>query len=948
MTPRRFRDIRDAFDAVVQRGGSDREAILEQIRQRDVSLYQEVCRLVAARDNIDGFLERTVTLKGHCEQRRRFPNWLKISIAASFVLYTAVAFYADIRGPELTGIRRQLRPNEIIVETVYPNTPAERAGLRAGERIVSWNGSADFTGLWWHITRSNLKIDNPYGVGVATASGLTRQVTLEYRAKTLHEWWRERAGWWSIAGVLRPWLCLTLAILIAFRCSSQGAGLWAALLLAEAAISFLPSPDGLAAIFRGLPLPISILALAVKASGPLAVGAMPTFCVNFPRPLQLPRGAWLLIWSGVAYLLVLTTVEQYATVYFPHFVTRLPASLFDQLSVAFIASAIVGLLLLANNYRWLRDPGERRRVRLVTSGFAFAVLAVIPGFLSAAATAPIREAARLLVSWRVSAVLDVMSLLMPVLFAYALLRHRLFDVHVIVRQSLRYAAARGVLISAVPLLAALLVLDVLRQSDRPSQAVLVERSSLYVTLAVCAAAAHWKQRTWLEALDRRFFRERYDANRLLRRVAEEVRRAASFPEAAQSTVAHIEAAVHPAFASVLIRGPDEPFFHEIASAPVPSALRIRADSKVVGIIRVLGKPLEIRLSNNRALARQLPAGEANELRETGLEYIVPVSQHPASTEALIALGQKRSEEPFTEEDESLLVGIASSLALTADRVDPKVIAHRYAVERLLGEGGMGVVYAGTDAVLRRAVAIKVTKSGLLPDSEAAERFHSEARIAASIAHPHVVTIYDFGIMADGIPYLIMELLDGVNLRSHLTSHGRLCEREALDIVRQVGTAINAAHSRNVLHRDLKPENIFLVRSEEGVCAKVLDFGIARALEAGTISSTVTSGVVIGTPAYMAPEQIRGGSPTRAWDIWALAVVTFEMLTGAHPFAPSPAESPHGTTAFEASRKQMAPGWNAFFSKAFDEETCKRPQTVREFLALLDSITAGSSTDASRS
>jgi serine/threonine-protein kinase len=244
-----------------------------------------------------------------------------------------------------------------------------------------------------------------------------------------------------------------------------------------------------------------------------------------------------------------------------------------------------------------------------------------------------------------------------------------------------------------------------------------------------------------------------------------------------------------------------------------------------------------------------------------------------------------------------------------------------------------------DTVLQRPIAIKMTKAGFVPNSEAAARFHAEARIAAGVSHPNVVTIYDFGVMGSGIPYLIMELLSGMDLRTRLKVHGALCERTVLDIVRQVAAAVDAAHSRNVLHRDLKPENIYLIDAQGGVCAKVLDFGIARALETGTsLTATITSGIV-GTPAYMAPEQLGGGPPTRAWDIWALAVVTFEMVTGVHPFGRSAANAADRAVALEANGIDLSAGWKMVFTRALCAENRNRPQNVRDFLQLLDTIAA---------
>ena len=187
----------------------------------------------------------------------------------------------------------------------------------------------------------------------------------------------------------------------------------------------------------------------------------------------------------------------------------------------------------------------------------------------------------------------------------------------------------------------------------------------------------------------------------------------------------------------------------------------------------------------------------------------------------------------------------------------------YEIRAELGRGGMGVVYRAFDPGLRREVALKVLLVSGRVGSEGIERFHREARAAAKLSHPGIVQIHDVG-EADGKPYYTMELLPGRGFDDVLRDPG-LSPREAVDVVRQVATALHYAHERGVLHRDVKPRNIVVIREGGGWIAKLVDFGLAKMVEQelraggeGSGGSTLTrTGEVLGTPVYMSPEQVRG-------------------------------------------------------------------------------------------
>jgi serine/threonine-protein kinase len=207
----------------------------------------------------------------------------------------------------------------------------------------------------------------------------------------------------------------------------------------------------------------------------------------------------------------------------------------------------------------------------------------------------------------------------------------------------------------------------------------------------------------------------------------------------------------------------------------------------------------------------------------------------------------------------------------------------YVVGPCIGEGGMARVYRAEHAGLKRQVALKVMTQGFARDSEGRERFLREARIAAAIKHPNVVNIFDVGV-CQGIPYLVMELLEGEDLEKILLSKGQLDEQTIIDLVVPVVAGLVAVHDAGIVHRDLKPGNIFLARGRnDEIEPKLLDFGISKVSGKDHLKLTAANGSLMGTPFYMAPEAIQGAEMTPLSDQYALGVVLRECATGKNPF-----------------------------------------------------------------
>ncbi|MBI5498947.1 MAG: protein kinase [Deltaproteobacteria bacterium] len=216
----------------------------------------------------------------------------------------------------------------------------------------------------------------------------------------------------------------------------------------------------------------------------------------------------------------------------------------------------------------------------------------------------------------------------------------------------------------------------------------------------------------------------------------------------------------------------------------------------------------------------------------------------------------------------------------------QTLENKYTLLRLVGEGGMGTVYEARHALIHRRCAVKFLHAEAARDADQVKRFIREAQAASAVAHPGIVDVYDVGVAADGVPYLVMELLDGENLAACLERAGRLPVADAVEIVVAALAALAAAHRAGIVHRDLKPGNLFLERGDvPGRRVKILDFGISRVTAADDPRTRMTrTGAVLGTPCYMAPEQAGGlRDVDHRLDLYAMGVILYECLTGRLPF-----------------------------------------------------------------
>lgn len=278
-----------------------------------------------------------------------------------------------------------------------------------------------------------------------------------------------------------------------------------------------------------------------------------------------------------------------------------------------------------------------------------------------------------------------------------------------------------------------------------------------------------------------------------------------------------------------------------------------------------------------------------------------------------------------------------------------VLAGKYELVSEIARGGMGVVWKAEHRQLGTQVAVKLMTPELACSASGRERFEQEARVAAKLRSPHVVHVQDHGIdEATRMPFIVMEMLVGQSLSQRLKGLRVLSPTEVCTMVTHIGRALSHAHAAKILHRDLKPDNVFLVQNGDELHTKVLDFGLARSFDLAPLDSRALTveGRVVGTPWYMSPEQIRGGANDHRNDLWSLAVIACECLTGVHPFLAY--DIPQLTLLLWSPQRPVPsrlggvpPGFDAWFAKATHLDMDQRFQTVDEFVQALRTVLGAS-------
>jgi serine/threonine-protein kinase len=282
----------------------------------------------------------------------------------------------------------------------------------------------------------------------------------------------------------------------------------------------------------------------------------------------------------------------------------------------------------------------------------------------------------------------------------------------------------------------------------------------------------------------------------------------------------------------------------------------------------------------------------------------------------------------------------------------QTIDGRYKVEKMLGQGGMGIVYKAQHVILQKALAVKVLRADVSKDQEIMSRFRQEAQSASAIGSQHIIDISDFGQLPDGSTYFVMEFLGGRELTKVIESDRPIPPERVVDIGSQLCDALGAAHDRGIVHRDMKPDNVFLIkRGGSDDFVKVLDFGIAKV--GGASSKLTKAGQVFGTPHYMSPEQCAGQGVDHRTDIYALGVILYELACGKVPFD---ADNLMGILTKHIYEKpiplhqlpppvEVPPGLEAVILRCLEKSPDHRYQTMAEVKADLSAFAAGRTPNA---
>jgi predicted Ser/Thr protein kinase len=654
--------------------------------QSAVEMIRDLKQVAAPRVQESGHTmtvgESSVAVSPERPKGRR-PVWLYPAVAA-FLLFFALNFVPEFYGPDEPGWVVESQPPRYFagllcecgdprdsegtgqparysIVATTPGTPAARAGILPGDVLLDWDGIPFIHSMAWFLWQTGPGTTHRLGI---ERGGVRRSIpiTFGYRSWRVH--FANAQAVAHLVTLLSALLSLAIGLFIVWARPRDWVALGFAWALVYAAIAPLEAA-GVDYLWHRLPEAVLLLPrLALYGS---SAGLMPSFLasmMNFPRPLAVRRWRLALLYLPSVAIFPFFAYPLWARSHNP--MALGPSPLFFSIQGSLTGAYLIAALgAMVWNYRRLKDVNERRRLRLVMVGFAAGIMAFLPGIVIG--TTPL---AFVIGSAYYGSPLPVMfSLLqvaLPITVGYAILRHRIFDIRVIVRQGLQYAAARGLLLSLTPLFGLALAADLLLHGDQPLLQVLATRGWWYVALALAAFLAHRRQVTWLGALDRRFFRERYDAQRLLTAVVDEIRWASDFRQAAPRVISQIDAALHPEFALLLGRRPGETAFTAVAGAAGQLGATFPATGKLMALMRVLGKPVDCSETTG-GWHKGLPPEETGFLRRARIEWIYPIAIAEGKQEAILALGPRRSEEPYSSEDQQLLESVCGALSVLLER-----------------------------------------------------------------------------------------------------------------------------------------------------------------------------------------------------------------------------------------------------------------------------------------
>lgn len=790
-----------------------------------------------------------------------------------------------------------------LVNWVEAGGPAA-ADLQVGDELIAINGQ--------NVERSDYRTENvfrrigrddPYTLTVRR-DGRTRDVTLRRDRISLVKRLFTSGGF---ATLLSSAVFLLVGIAVfAVKPEDKQALLLALWLVLMASAFSLPQPfEGTAWWFRSL----IVFGQTTKALAPSFL--LHLFLV-FPEPspilkrrprleryLYLPT--LLLVILPVTYMMILWAVAPEEL-----FTFRLRHPLVGRISAVVLpATVILALVALILSYRRAGQV-SKRKLRIVLVGSLVAIVPFVAWLLILALLRPARGSWIPNVGWVIA---NLLMMVMPLSFAYAIVRHQVIPVRLIIRRGLQYLLARNALRLALALPVVGLVLSIIANRERPLSDILLG-SSLYFYLFIAGIALALVFRRRLgEWVDRKFFRETYNQEKILRELTDDVKKLDSIPEMSKRVTERVTAALHPRHAFLFYReeGTRDLSLTYTSGGNAAQELKIPEEFRLLRFMEDQGSAQEFPFPQKNSL----PQSEKDWLASLGTRLIVPLTGTDERLAGLLLLGEKKSEVPYTANDRDLLETLAGQIAIVYEnvrlknRVDrdrrikqevlsrvagqdmnvlkecprcgacfdmtaqtcpadgteltlslpvERTIEMRYRLERLVGRGGMGAVYEATDLRLHRKVAVKILTGSMFGNSEALRRFEREAQASARLHHPNIVTIHDYGLLSTEGAYLVMELVAGGTLGALLKRERQFAPAHAAGIFEQILDGLKSAHGAGIVHRDLKPENVLLSTDDAGRArVHLLDFGLAKftqALPADSLSPTAAPAPVTTPGAVM--------------------------------------------------------------------------------------------------
>ena len=560
-----------------------------------------------------------MSMAGESVTRARPPWWMFV-LGAAFVAYFSLLLHADLARAEPHGLEVQFVKTGVILPTVAPGSPADAAGLRDGDRVLTVDGREVGSRVEWQVIEANVSNGVPVVFEISRdGSAYRRSLTL---SRVSPAYWGSAAGATLLGLRAAQGVTLVLALLVAFRRPADASARVGAWVLGATAVYSITLPFGWAASWRELP-PLVGLALWVPFLSSHSLAAILfTFCASFPRRVIRRSWVWALTWLPMLGLLVLQSQFGFRAIYAPANSGRLA----DWTSVAIVVTmgyTVVAATILVTGYRRLSEPTDRRRVRVLALGTLLGLAAVLPVAMSVRLSGS--AMGQSVFASPLVAVGSLVGLAFPASFAYAILRHRLFDVGFIVRRGLQYALARRFLLALLPAALTLFVLDLWLNRESPLMEVVQTRGWSYVALAGFALVAGMRRRQWLDALDRRFFRERYSGQQLLRGVIDEVRATSRPRDAAPRIVQQIDVALHPERVALFLRD-GSGRYEVVATMPPETELpSLGADSKLLSLLGWMQRPVRVAGELHASWFGHLPSDDSDWVHQVGVELLVPVT-----------------------------------------------------------------------------------------------------------------------------------------------------------------------------------------------------------------------------------------------------------------------------------------------------------------------------------